>query len=147
VEHDAGVFRIDGLTRCGHLVQDGSSLARFPDWRTGGYWNSFTNRIVLTSAVMLDGGSVRHEMLHSLWHTCAIVKRKGAGPPKQGMIAGTSTWICSRTVRRSPKKARRSCFKGVKLFAAGRAPRNGTPRTNKAMRRFSHVDLISRSVF
>lgn len=32
----------------------------------GGYWNSFTNRIVLTRAAVLDGGSVRHEMLHSL---------------------------------------------------------------------------------
>ncbi|HMH85302.1 MAG TPA: hypothetical protein VK529_05100 [Gemmatimonadaceae bacterium] len=50
----------------------------------GGYWNSFTNRIVLTTAAMLDGGSVRHEMLHSLL-------RKGGHPRNQflGKCAGT----------------------------------------------------------
>jgi len=32
----------------------------------GGYWNSFDNRIVLTTAVMHDGSIVRHEMLHAL---------------------------------------------------------------------------------
>ena len=50
----------------------------------GGYWNSFTNRIVLTTAVMFDGGSVRHEMLHSLL-------RKGGHPRNQflGKCAGT----------------------------------------------------------
>ena len=58
------------------------------DPRTGdpivGYWNSFTNRIVLTTAVVLDGGSVRHEMLHSLL-------RKGGHPRNQflGKCAGT----------------------------------------------------------
>ena len=50
----------------------------------GGYWNSFTNRIVLTTAAVLDGGSVRHEMLHSLL-------RKGGHPRNQflGNCAGT----------------------------------------------------------
>lgn len=50
----------------------------------GGYWNSFTNRIVLTTAAVLDGGSVRHEMLHSLL-------RKGGHPRNQflGKCAGT----------------------------------------------------------
>jgi hypothetical protein len=50
----------------------------------GGYWNSFANRIVLTKAAVLDGGSVRHEMLHSLL-------RKGGHPRNQflGKCAGT----------------------------------------------------------
>jgi hypothetical protein len=50
----------------------------------GGYWSSFTNKIVLTNAAMLDGGSVRHEMLHSLL-------RKGGHPRSQflGKCAGT----------------------------------------------------------
>jgi hypothetical protein len=50
----------------------------------GGYWNSFSNRIVLTTDAMLDGGSVRHEMLHSLL-------RKGGHPRNQflGKCAGT----------------------------------------------------------
>jgi hypothetical protein len=52
--------------------------------RAGGYWNSFTNRIVLTTQAMLDGGSVRHEMLHSLL-------RKGGHPRNQflGKCEGT----------------------------------------------------------
>lgn len=32
----------------------------------GGYWNSFTNTIVLTTTSMLHGSTVRHEMLHAL---------------------------------------------------------------------------------
>jgi len=40
------------------------------DARTGepitGYWNSIDNRIVLMNDAVLDGGSVRHEMLHAL---------------------------------------------------------------------------------
>jgi hypothetical protein len=50
----------------------------------GGYWNSFTNRIVLTTAAVLDGRSVRHEMLHSLL-------RKGGHPRNQflGKCAGS----------------------------------------------------------
>ena len=40
------------------------------DVRTGevvaGYWTAGSNSIVLTSTVMLDGGTVRHEMLHAL---------------------------------------------------------------------------------
>jgi hypothetical protein len=31
-----------------------------------GYWSSAGNRIVLTTASVLDGGTVRHEMLHAL---------------------------------------------------------------------------------
>jgi hypothetical protein len=31
-----------------------------------GYWSAASNRIVLTTASMLDGGTVRHEMLHAL---------------------------------------------------------------------------------
>jgi hypothetical protein len=48
-----------------------------------GYWGSFSNRIVLTTPAMLDGGSVRHEMLHSLL-------RKGGHPRNQflGKCAG-----------------------------------------------------------
>jgi hypothetical protein len=49
-----------------------------------GYWNSATNRIVLTTDVILDGGSVRHEMLHSLL-------QKGGHPRNQflGKCGGT----------------------------------------------------------
>ena len=40
------------------------------DPRTGerivGYWTSGSNRIVLMTGVVLDGGTVRHEMLHAL---------------------------------------------------------------------------------
>jgi hypothetical protein len=53
----------------------------------GGYWNSFTNRIVLTTAVMLDGGSVRHEMLHSLL-------RKGGHPRNQFLGKCEGTVVC-----------------------------------------------------
>jgi hypothetical protein len=35
----------------------------------GGYTTFLTNRIVLTNALVLDGGSVRHEMLHALLHS------------------------------------------------------------------------------
>jgi hypothetical protein len=50
----------------------------------GGYTNFLTNRIVLTNAVVLDGGSVRHEMLHALL-------RKGGHPRNQflGKCLGT----------------------------------------------------------
>ncbi|MFL5558932.1 MAG: hypothetical protein ACJ794_09920 [Gemmatimonadaceae bacterium] len=49
-----------------------------------GYWLAASNRIVLTSSVMLDGGIVRHEMLHALI-------RKGGHPRGQflGNCAGT----------------------------------------------------------
>ena len=49
-----------------------------------GYWVSSSNRIVLTASVMLDGGIVRHEMLHALL-------RKGGHPRAQflGACAGT----------------------------------------------------------
>jgi hypothetical protein len=43
------------------------------DVRTGeeaiGYWSLAGNRIVLMTAAVLDGGTVRHEMLHSLLRT------------------------------------------------------------------------------
>jgi hypothetical protein len=58
------------------------------DRRTGepivGYWNSIDNRIVLTNDAALDGGSVRHEILHSLI-------RKGGHPRNQflGKCLGT----------------------------------------------------------
>jgi hypothetical protein len=41
-----------------HDTQSGDVIA--------GYWLSGSNRIVLTSIVMMDGGIVRHEMLHAL---------------------------------------------------------------------------------
>jgi hypothetical protein len=49
-----------------------------------GYWVSGSNRIVLTSSVMMEGGIVRHEMLHALI-------RKGGHPRGQflGNCAGT----------------------------------------------------------
>lgn len=49
-----------------------------------GYWMSGSNRIVLTSSVMMDGGIVRHEMLHALI-------RKGGHPRGQflGNCGGT----------------------------------------------------------
>jgi hypothetical protein len=58
------------------------------DFRTGeraaGYWNSLGNRIVLTNAIVLDGESVRHEMLHALL-------KKGGHPRNQflGKCEGT----------------------------------------------------------
>lgn len=49
-----------------------------------GYWVSGSNRIVLTSSVMMDGGIVRHEMLHALL-------QRGGHPRGQflGNCAGT----------------------------------------------------------
>lgn len=49
-----------------------------------GYWASANNGIVLTTAAVLDGGTVRHEMLHSLL-------RKAGHPRNQflGKCAGT----------------------------------------------------------
>lgn len=49
-----------------------------------GYWNSGNNRIVIMSSGMLDGGAVRHEMLHAL-------VRKPGHPRNQflGRCAGT----------------------------------------------------------
>jgi hypothetical protein len=58
------------------------------DVRTGevvaGYWTAGSNRIVLTSTVVMDGGTVRHEMLHALL-------QKGGHPRDQflGKCAGT----------------------------------------------------------
>ena len=58
------------------------------DVRTGeviaGYWASSSNRIVLTTAVVLNGGVVRHEMLHSLL-------KQGGHPRNEflGRCAGT----------------------------------------------------------
>ena len=49
-----------------------------------GYWVPGSNRIVLTTSVMMDGGIVRHEMLHALL--------KGGGHPRGqflGNCAGT----------------------------------------------------------
>ncbi|HJQ12002.1 MAG TPA: hypothetical protein VJ840_13315 [Gemmatimonadaceae bacterium] len=49
-----------------------------------GYWSASSNRIVLTTSAMLDGGIVRHEMLHAL-------VRKPGHPRDQflGKCAGT----------------------------------------------------------
>lgn len=49
-----------------------------------GYWLPGSNRVVLTSSVMMDGGTVRHEMLHSLL-------QRGGHPRGQflGNCAGT----------------------------------------------------------
>jgi hypothetical protein len=52
--------------------------------RIAGYWNSSSNRIVLSTNAMLEGGIVRHEMLHSLL-------RRGGHPRNQflGKCLGT----------------------------------------------------------
>jgi hypothetical protein len=49
-----------------------------------GYWTSGNNRIVMTANAVLDGGAVRHEMLHAL-------VQKGGHPRDQflGKCAGT----------------------------------------------------------
>ena len=49
-----------------------------------GYWTAGSNRIVMTASAMLDGGAVRHEMLHSLI-------QQGGHPRSQflGKCAGT----------------------------------------------------------
>lgn len=58
------------------------------DARTGevvaGYWTAGSNRIVLNGAVLMSGGTVRHEMLHALL-------QKGGHPRDQflGKCAGT----------------------------------------------------------
>ena len=59
-----------------HDAQSGDVIA--------GYWLSGSNRIVLQSSVMMDGGIVRHEMLHALL-------RKGGHPRSQflGNCSGT----------------------------------------------------------
>jgi hypothetical protein len=53
----------------------------------GGYWHSVTNRIVLTKALMLEGGAVRHEMLHAL-------VRKGGHPRNQFLGKCLGTVLC-----------------------------------------------------
>ena len=59
-----------------HNPQTGESIS--------GYWSSFSNRIVLTTPAILDGGRVTHEMLHAL-------VRKAGHPRNQflGKCAGT----------------------------------------------------------
>ena len=52
-----------------------------------GYWLPESNRIVLTSSVMLDGGIVRHEMLHALI-------RKGGHPRSQFLNNCGGTVAC-----------------------------------------------------
>jgi len=49
-----------------------------------GYWVPGSNQIVLTASVMMDGGTVRHEMLHAL-------RQKGGHPREQflGKCEGT----------------------------------------------------------
>lgn len=70
--------------------------------QAAGYWNSYTNRIVLTTAIKLDGGSVRHEMLHALL-------RKDGHPRNQflGRCAGTVPCIesCIRDAGPYPQPA------------------------------------------
>ncbi len=49
----------------------------------GGYWSDASDEIVLASAVVLDGGLVRHEMLHALLrvgtHPRSECRQKGGG--------------------------------------------------------------------
>jgi hypothetical protein len=52
-----------------------------------GYWEPGSNRIVLTSSVMMDGGIVRHEMLHALI-------RKGGHPRGQFLSNCSGTVDC-----------------------------------------------------
>ena len=54
-----------------------------------GYWEAGSNRIVLTSSVMMDGGIVRHEMLH------ALIKR-GGHPRGQFLGNCAGTVACER---------------------------------------------------
>jgi len=56
-----------------------------------GYWEPGSNRIVLTSSVMMDGGIVRHEMLHALI-------RKG-GHPRGQFLGNCSGTVVSTGVR------------------------------------------------
>lgn len=63
----------------------GQALHAFPSGDPlGGYWSPVGNRIVLTNDLALDGGVVRHEMLHALL-------RKGGHPRNQflGKCMGT----------------------------------------------------------
>jgi len=54
-----------------------------------GYWVSSSNRIVLTTSVMMDGGIVRHEMLHALL-------RRGGHPRAQFLGNCGGTVECDR---------------------------------------------------
>jgi len=62
-----------------HDTQSGDVIA--------GYWLPESNRIVLTSSVMMDGGIVRHEMLHALI-------RKGGHPRAQFLANCGGTVAC-----------------------------------------------------
>jgi hypothetical protein len=77
-----------GLTGSLGAVQWFKTDQELHDARTGeliiGYWTSGTNRIVMSASAILDGGAVRHEMLH------ALIQK--AGHPRDqflGKCAGT----------------------------------------------------------
>lgn len=61
-----------GVTGSLHAVTWYKTTQQLRDPRTGdalvGYWSAASNRIVLRTSVMFSGGTVRHEMLHSLLH-------------------------------------------------------------------------------
>jgi hypothetical protein len=66
----------------------GQALHAFPSGDPlGGYWSPVGNRIVLTNALALDGGVVRHEMLHALL-------RKGGHPRNQFLGKCMGTVLC-----------------------------------------------------
>jgi hypothetical protein len=83
-----------GLTGSLGAVTWYKTSERLHDVRTGdeigGYWSSNGNRIVLTTAVMLEGGGVRHEMLH------ALVK-KGGHPRNEFLGRCLGTVWCQGT--------------------------------------------------
>jgi hypothetical protein len=76
-----------GLTGSMAAVTWYQTAEEVTDTHTGdviaGYWVAGSNQIVLNSLVMLDGGTVRHEMLHAL-------RQKGGHPRDQflGKCAG-----------------------------------------------------------
>jgi hypothetical protein len=80
-----------GMT--GHLgaitwFRTGQALHAFPSGDPlGGYWTPVGNRIVLTNDLALDGGVVRHEMLHALI-------RKGGHPRNQFLGKCMGTVLC-----------------------------------------------------
>jgi hypothetical protein len=53
-----------------------------------GYWSAAGDQIVLTTSSMLDGGTVRHEMLH------ALLRERGRG----SLSAGTKVQLRLRTI-------------------------------------------------
>ena len=54
------------LERVRWYIVPGATILDTPDQRVNAYWSAGSNQIVLAGAVQRNGGTVRHEMLHSL---------------------------------------------------------------------------------